>query len=68
MTNRTLVVSIDALITADIPVLRQLPNLGACDGARLLDYGYRMYLSHLNLSLPCHYCHRLLAGPDWHQQ
>ena len=28
MTNRTLVVSIDALITADIPVLRQLPNLG----------------------------------------
>lgn len=29
MTNRTLVVSIDALITADIPVLRQLPNLGA---------------------------------------
>ena len=28
MTNRTLVVSIDALITADIPVLKQLPNLG----------------------------------------
>ena len=59
MTNRTLVVSIDALITADIPVLKQLPNL---------DYGYRMYLSHLNLSLPCHHRHRLLAGPDWHQQ
>ena len=28
MTNRTLVVSIDALITADIPVLKQLPTLG----------------------------------------
>ena len=56
MTNRTLVVSIDALITADIPVLKQLPNLG------------RVYLSHLNLSLPCHHRHRLLAGPDWHQQ
>lgn len=29
MTNRTLVVSIDALITADIPVLKQLPTWGA---------------------------------------
>ena len=26
--NRTLVISIDALITADIPRLRQLPHLG----------------------------------------
>ena len=26
--NRTLVISIDALITADIPKLRALPNLG----------------------------------------
>ena len=29
MTNRTLVVSIDALITADIPVLKRFPTWGA---------------------------------------
>ena len=63
MTNRTLVVSIDALITADIPVLRQLPNPG-----RALRCAQAASLPPFTSPRPCHYCHRLLAGPDWHQQ
>ena len=66
MTNRTLVVSIDALITADIPVLRQLPNLG-----RVMEHASwitDIECIYPTLSLPCHHRHRLLAGPDWHQQ
>lgn len=45
MTNRTLVVSIDALITADIPVLKQLPNLG-----RVMEHASGLRIS--NVSIP----------------
>lgn len=70
MTNRTLVVSIDALITADIPVLKQLPNLGRVmeHASWITDIECIYPTLTLNLSLPCHHRHRLLAGPDWHQQ
>ncbi len=66
--NRTLVISIDALITADIPRLRQLPHLGRImEGCRLRQ-GYPLHLSDADISLPYDHCHGLLSRPPRHLQ
>ena len=66
--NRTLVISIDALISADIERLKTSQS-GAYHEAGLLGRGYPVLLPHSYLSLPCNHFHRLLAGsPRYLQQ
>lgn len=63
--NRTLVISIDALITADIPRLRQLPHLGRImEGAACAKDILCIYPT---LTYPCHR-YGLLSGPPRHLQ
>ena len=58
--NRTLVISIDALITADIPRLRQLPHLGrimegaACAKDILCIYPTLTYPCHTTIATGCY--------------
>ena len=64
MTNRTLVVSIDALITADIPVLKQLPNLG-----RVMEHASwitDIECIYPTLTYPCHATIATGCWPDRH--
>ena len=64
--NRTLVISIDALISADIERLKKLPNLGRI--MKQASWAEDILCCYTDLSLPCNHFHRLLAGPPRYLQ
>ena len=62
--NRTLVISIDALITADIPRLRVLPNLGRI--MKNASYAKDILCVYPTLTYPCHATIATGCYPDRH--
>ena len=62
--NRTLVISIDALITADIPKLRALPNLGRV--MKNAAYAKDILCVYPTLTYPCHTTIATGCYPDRH--
>lgn len=62
--NRTLVISIDALITADIPTLQALPNLGRV--MKNAAYAKDILCVYPTLTYPCHTTIATGCYPDRH--
>ena len=62
--NRTLVISIDALITADIPRLRDLPNLGRV--MKNASWARDILCVYPTLTYPCHASIATGCYPDRH--
>ena len=66
--NKTLVISIDALITADIQRLKELPNLGVIMKNASWVEDIFCFLSDFDVSVPCYDSHRMLARSAWNYQ
>ena len=66
--NRTLVISIDALITADNSKTQRAASSGKNHEESILGRRYFLHLSDFDVSVPCYDYDRMLARSAWNYQ